>query len=104
MDHGCQHHADRHQEDEPCVQRVEAGEDLAAVGSRVIDRAHAAEQHGGIQERVAPGQVLEAHVARHAEGERTGHQASHHREMQHHPAGEAQARQRPLGARLVHAG
>src|SRR5260221_14551925 len=47
------------QEDEPRVEGVEAGEQLAAVGTQRVDRPHAPQQHGGVQKAVPPGQTFE---------------------------------------------
>lgn len=60
----------RHQEHQPRIERVQAGKHLATIGSGWVHRPHAAHQHGGIQEGVAPWEVLKVLVARHTHGQR----------------------------------
>ncbi len=64
-------HQDRgdRDDDEAGVEGVEAGEELAGLGLRRIDRPHAAEQHGGIEEGVDPVQLLEEVIPRHSHDE-----------------------------------
>src|SRR5689334_22577292 len=76
------------------VQCEQSREDLAAVAPERIDRAHATEQHGGVQECVAPGQMLVMLVARHPAEQRDEDQCSGHGEMTTHAPRESFARYR----------
>ena len=51
------------------VERVATGEDLATERHWIVDGAHPAEQHRGIEECVGGSQVLEEVVTRHPEQE-----------------------------------
>src|SRR4029079_14069240 len=52
-----EYHAGRDDEEKAGIERVQAGEQLATVRLRRIDPAHAAQEHRGVQERIAPRQV-----------------------------------------------
>lgn len=59
-------------DDESAVEGVAACEELALGGDGRVDRAHAAEEHGGVEEGVGPAEVFEVVVAEHADGEGGG--------------------------------
>src|SRR5438552_16228783 len=54
----------------PCIEGVDSGEELSTGGLWIFDRPHPSEQHGRVEERVEPPQVLEVPVAPHAPDER----------------------------------
>jgi hypothetical protein len=59
-------------DDEAAVEGVAACEELACGGERRVYRAHAAEEHGGVEEGVGPVEVFEVVVSEHADGEGGG--------------------------------
>src|SRR6266498_1016401 len=65
MQDGREDHADRDHEHEARIQRVQAGEDLPAGRRGRLHRPFATEEHGRVQERVAPPQLLEVVIADH---------------------------------------
>src|SRR3954462_11725517 len=92
---------DHHQ---AAIQRVKPGEELARARGWIVHGSHPAEQHGGVQERIEPGEVLEEHIARHADRQRQGDERANAASMGEHAQREASKGQRRLGARFIHAG
>jgi len=100
--HRHEHDADGDQEYEARVQRVAAGEKLAARRLRIVDRTHASEDHRGIQEGIAPVEILEVSVARHADAERYGRKPESHGGVPTDAPHEEPARQQRRPSVLVH--
>lgn len=94
--------ADRYEEDETAVQRVHPGEDLPGWRLRRVDRSHAAEQHGRVQERVPPGELLEVRVAAHPEDKRSQNQSHRSCDVGCEPAKEPAGWNRARSSMLVH--
>jgi len=67
MGHGRREEPGDGDEEQPGVERVETGEQLARGRLEGGDRSHAAEQHGGVQEAVQPGESFEKVISRHSE-------------------------------------
>lgn len=70
MHDGGDGHRGSNEEHESGVQRVEAGEELAAVGAGRVHRSHPSEQHSRVEEGVAPGKVLEMSITSHPHPQR----------------------------------
>lgn len=102
VQHRRQQYTRRDQEHQASVQGIQSRKDLAAGSSRRFHRTHAAEQHGGVQERITPGQMLVMHVAPHADGQRYYYQAEDKQEVPQHAQQELAARQRRVATRFVH--
>ena len=96
VEHRSQRDADADQEYQTGVERIKTGKDLAGIGLRRIDRSHAAEQHGCIQEGIAPGQMLEVGVAGHSQQQREQHQRGGSRDVSPETPQKAAARQQRL--------
>ena len=60
-------HTDGDEEDHACIQRIEGGKQFARIGLQRIHRAHAAEDHRGVHERIDPVQPFEDVIAQNAE-------------------------------------
>src|SRR5437867_12633797 len=69
MEDGRSHDPRGDEEDQTRVEGVEPGEELAAARRGRFHRTHAAQEHGRVQERVTPSEVLEVGVAPHARAE-----------------------------------
>ena len=102
MECRCDHKPTDNDEHEPGVQRIEAGEELAASGLRRVDRTHAAEQHRAVEERGDPLEALEYAVTRHADRERDREDQTRQASVLDKPKDELSARQQRLMAMLVH--
>src|SRR5258708_29332614 len=59
-----------HQHRESGVERVDSGEELSPRRLRIVHRAHAREDHRGVDERIEPVERFEPVISRHADGER----------------------------------
>src|SRR5881628_2035679 len=70
MEDGRSHDPGGDEEDQTGVESVEPGEELAAARHGRLHRTHASQEHGRVQERVTPSEVLEVGVAPHARTER----------------------------------
>ncbi len=103
VQHRRQHQRRGHDEQQAGIQREQAGEQFAGIALRRIHRAHAAEQHGGVQKRVHRRQVFEADVAGHAERHREHQHAGRGQGVVEHAPRELAAGQRFLVARFIHA-
>lgn len=90
------------QEHQACVQRVQTREQLTPIGSRGVDWPHSAQQHGGVEKRVAPGKSFEIAVPRHSKQKRAQHQSYRARDVPCEAPSEIGARQGRVFARLVH--
>src|SRR2546425_1101031 len=66
MDHRGQEQRRHNQEDAARVEGKDAGEHLATICVRRVHRTHPAQQHGGVEKRITPRQVLVMLVAFHA--------------------------------------
>jgi len=106
--HDAMHKRRQHQrggtdEEQPGEQGIGGGEQLSGVVRDRIDRPHAAEDHGGVQEGVDPRQATEVMVAKHADSQG----GSHHHCRQSHKADdspkESVRRQQRVGSVLKHA-
>lgn len=71
-------------EKEPRKKRIGAGKQLAGVGGEVIDRTHAAEQHGGIEGGINPAHVFEIMVADDANSQGDDSQCAGHQDVARH--------------------
>src|SRR2546430_6317999 len=91
-----------HQKDSARIERENPGEQLAAVGVQRIDRTHAAQQHGGIDERITPGEVLEMLVPPHATDQRYRDEYHRGRKMIRHPKRETPRRERSRVSIFAH--
>ena len=94
----------RDDEDEPRIQSVETREQLAGIGVRRVDGSHAACDHRGVQEGVAPREPLEVLVARHADRERDHDQRCRGGRVAQQAPDEAPPGNGRFGLRLVHGG
>jgi hypothetical protein len=65
----CDHEGRRDQEYQTRVERIETCEQLTSIRSRRVYRTHSAHEHCSIQEGIAPWELLEVLVARHAKYE-----------------------------------
>ena len=84
------------------VQRIDAGEHLAARCRGRPDRSHAPQEHRGIQEGVQPAEPLEVNVARHTTDKRTYHHEHGNRTVPREPPHERRAGEESFLAMLVH--
>lgn len=85
---------------QPAVERIEAGEQFAAFGDRSVDRAHAAQQHGGIEEGINPGEAFQPAVAGHADQQRDDDQRERNGAAVGQPDHEPLCRNHRLGVML----
>src|SRR6185295_325786 len=63
MENGSDENAYRSQEDNPRIDGVERRKYFPNIGLQWGDRAHAAEDHGGIEQGIDPGQAFQIMIA-----------------------------------------
>jgi hypothetical protein len=102
MAEGGHHDAYDDEEDDPGEQRVEGGEELSGRAPDRVDRPHAPENHGRVEERVEPGEPLQVVIARDTDAERHGNDGQADQDMVEKAPDELFERQKRLGLMLVH--
>ena len=70
-------HGNHH--DQPAVEGITAGEELAGPGVQFAHRPHAAQDHGGIDEGIQPGHALKLPIAQDADEQGDRRQTEGHR-------------------------
>lgn len=102
MHHRREQDRQHHEEHETRVERIGTGEELSTGCRWRGDGAHAAEQHGCIEEGVTPREVLEMHVAGHAAAERHADKGTGRAGVTHQAPGEVPRQNWALVPGFVH--
>jgi hypothetical protein len=88
VENGSKDDAGDHEKHNPRVKGVKCREELARGRSELVNRPHASEQHGWVDESIQPGNAFKAVVAQDADGQRTGHNSEGNREAANLPSKE----------------
>jgi hypothetical protein len=92
--------AHRQDKDEAAKQRIGAGEDLARGRVQLGDRAHPAQNHRRVEERVQPGEPFQPVIASHPGTERRRNQNDGAAQVPKQPPAENRPRRKSLAAVL----
>src|SRR5262245_27671068 len=71
MNNRREHDTGKNKKDDSCEQRIQSSEPLSCCRMQLIDGAHTAQEHRGIQKGIRPGQAFNKMVNRHSNHQRT---------------------------------